>query len=463
MASTRNLRLEAVIRELGWPQDRLAAHFRRVAAENGAHDLLTVTRSHISQWLRGSRPRWPAPTILCETLSRGLGRVVTLADVGFGDDAAPAFTPPTWDVDTVTTLVDLGALDLDMNRRKVLAGTAYSVAGLALPPDNWWEERAGRARTRRSITDITVTDDDVESVREMTTFLSRRDQRRGGRAGRAALVAYLRTEVAGYVHGRFTSDLTRLHLMAAAGELAYLAGWTAFDAGEHGLAQSYFKLALQLAAEAKDPPLAGHILRAMAHQAVDLGHPAEALNLSTASLDRRRYALASPRERSLLGVVHARAEAAVGERPGAARALSRAEDDLRAADESAGDEPGRVFFFSEASLAHETACALRDLGDLPGAEREFQRSVRTRQAGPFARTHAVTLGYLGDVQVRRGHLDAAIATWTKALASMDGVHSGRTRDVLVQMRRSLSPVRQRGGTAAAELDDRARTLLQRVG
>lgn len=201
----------------------------------------------------------------------------------------------------------------------------------------------------------------------------------------------------------------------------------------------------------------------MAHQAVDLGHPAEALNLSTASLQRNRYDLASPREKSLLGVVHARAEAATGERSGAARALVRAEDDLRAAEDGTVDEPGRVFFFSEASLAHETACALRDLGDMAYAEREFHRSVRTRQAGPFARTHAVTLGYLGEVQVRRGHLDEAIATWTRALDAMGGVHSGRTRDIAVQMRRSLSPVRHRGGTAAAELDDRARTLLHRVG
>jgi hypothetical protein len=462
VAPTRNTRLEAVIRELGWPQDTLASHFRRVAAENGALELLTVTRSHIAQWLRGAQPRGQAPTILCETLSRGLSRVVTLAEVGLGDGAVPALTMPTWDVDTLTTLVDLGGTDLDMDRRQVLVSTAYSVAGLALPPEAWWTQRLDRARTRRPTTDLTVTDDDVESVREMTVFFSRRDQRRGGRAGRNALVAYLRSEVADYVQGRFTSERTRLQLMAAVGELAYLAGWTAFDASEHSLAQRYFKVALHLAAEADDGPLAGHVLRAMAHQAVDLGRPAEALNLSTASLERKRYTLASPREKSLLVVVHARAEAATGQRAQAAQALIRAEDDLRAAD-SLTEEPGRVFFFSEASLAHETACALRDLGDLAGAEREFQRSVRTRQAGPFARTHAVTLGYLGDVQVRRGHLDAAVATWTRALDAMGGVHSGRTRDVVVQMRRALSPVRSRGGAAAAELDDRARTLLQRVG
>lgn len=39
-------------------------------------------------------------------------------------------------------------------------------------------------------------------------------------------------------------------------------------------------------------------------------------------------------------------------------ALRRTEDDLRNTDGT--EEPGRVFFFAEASLAHETACTLRD-------------------------------------------------------------------------------------------------------
>lgn len=103
-----------------------------------------------------------------------------------------------------------------------------------------------------------------------------------------------------------------------------------------------------------------------------------------------------------------------------------------------------MFFFSEASLAHETACTLRDLGDLEAAQTEFKRSVRTR-ALPFARTHAVTLGYLGDVQVRQGQVEAACATWTKALDGIDGIQSGRVRDTVVQMSHALSPY----GPAAA--------------
>ncbi|AJT62418.1 hypothetical protein T261_0729 [Streptomyces lydicus] len=291
-------------------------------------------------------------------------------------------------------------------------------------------------------------------------FFSRQDQRLGGRASRAALVAYLQSDVADYVCRRFPSEQVRRDLFSSAAELVYLAGWTAFDSSDHGLAQANFNLGFRMAAEANDAPLAGHILRAAAHQAVDLGHRQRAMELADGSITQHRYTLASHREKALLGVVHARALAVTGQKAEALAALRRAEDDLSNA--TPGEEPARVFFFSEASLAHETACTLRDLGDLKGAEKEFKRSVRTR-ALPFARTHAVTLGYLGDVQVRQGQVDAACATWTQALDAMEGIQSGRVRSTVVQMRRALSPVRGRGGSAAATLDQRARAALRSVG
>jgi hypothetical protein len=141
--------------------------------------------------------------------------------------------------------------------------------------------------------------------------------------------------------------------------------------------------------------------------------------------------------------------------------LIRAEDNLAAADPG-DDEPSRVFFVGEASLAHETACTLRDTGDLAGAMREFRRSVRTRKAATFTRTHAVTLGYLGAVQARQGGVEEACATWSSALDAMDGIRSGRTRQAAVDMRSALSPFRQRGIRAVTDLDARAATYLTAV-
>lgn len=120
-------------------------------------------------------------------------------------------------------------------------------------------------------------------------------------------------------------------------------------------------------------------------------------------------------------------------------------------------------FFQEASLAHETACALRDMGQPLDAEIHFQRSVATRRRQQYARTHSVTLGYLGAVQVQQGRLDEACATWNRALDAMAGVQSGRARDVIVRIQSDLSPVRQRGGRHVAELDRRARDMLRTIG
>ncbi|MFI0776274.1 Tat pathway signal protein [Streptomyces sp. NPDC021212] len=462
MARTRNTALAAVIKETGWPQTQVAAHFVRVAAEHGADELLSVTRSHIAMWISGTRPEGWATHILCETLSRRLGRVVTPTQIGLAPVEA-AVAARGWDVgmDTVAALVDLGDAYMDMNRRQALKTSAYSLAGAALPPDRWWGESLDRARARKAVSRLTVTDAHVEGVRAAMRFYSRQDQRLGGRAGRDALIAYIRSDVASYMGARFPNDQLRQDFVAAAAELVYLAAWMAFDSSEHAIAQRTFALALRLAAEAGDAPLAGHILRAAAHQAVDLGHPARAMELADGSMDSQRYSLASPREKALLGVVHARALAADRQKTAALAALRRAEDDLSHADGT--EEPARVFFFGEASLAHETACTLRDLGDLKGAEAEFKRSVRTRALPIAARTHAVTLGYLGDVQVRQGHLDLACATWSTALDTMTGIQSGRARDTVVRMRRALSPVRLRGGSTAAVLDERAREILRGIG
>nr|WP_024127614.1 hypothetical protein [Streptomyces sp. F12]AHE40378.1 Tat (twin-arginine translocation) pathway signal sequence domain-containing protein [Streptomyces sp. F12] len=458
MGRTRNTRLEAVIQESGLSQRALAARFRAVAAEHGASELRSVAQPYIARWVAGAPMEGRAPAILAETLSRGLGRLVTLADIGLANETESEPQPPAWSDDTLTTLVTLGRTDMDIDRRRLLANSVYSVAALALPEDKWFEQAADRARTRRPLSSYMVTAQDVEDVREMAALFSRRDQKRGGRAGRTALVAYLRSEVAELLSGRFLTEDIRRGMTSAAAELAYLAGWTAFDAGEHPLAQRWLTTATKLAEEAGDAPLAGHILRAMAHQAVDLGKPQEAVRLAEASLSSRRYAQACWRERSLLGVVYARGLAAAGEKTAAVAALQRAERDLSRA-HAAQDEPNRVFFFAEASLAHETAATLRDLGDLKGAERQFRHSVRTRRA-QFARTHSVTLGYLGAVQAQQGHLDLACDTWSQALDAMTGVQSGRARETVVQMRRALSPFRGRAGSQAAELDAKARAMLQ---
>lgn len=453
----RNEKLAAAIAEAGWSHAQLALAFGRVTAERRSEDQAGVGRSHVSHWVAGSRPSGAAPDILVETLSRRLGRTVTADEIGL----TPLISSPIldWNADTLTALVDLGRSTLDVERRSVLRAAGYSVAALTLPDQAWWDQLSDR--TSRQHSGRLVGAGDLDAVRETVQLFTRIDQRRGGGHARAAVVQYLTSDVAGYLRASYTDDGVRQGMFSTAGELAYLVGWMAFDNSEHAIAQRYFAVAVKLAAEANDAPLAAHILRAMAHQAVDLGHHRQAVRIAEASLEGRRYEDASHRERSLIGVVHARALAVDGQRLAATRALLRAETDLASA--TAGDdEPGRVFFFGEASLAHETACTLRDMGDLASATKEFQRSVRTRKTATFTRTHAVTLGYLGAVQARSGSIEEACGTWSEALDVMDGIHSGRARQAVRDMRSGLSVYRAKGIHSVTELDGRAARYLAAV-
>ncbi|MCY9785233.1 hypothetical protein KIK06_15220 [Nocardiopsis sp. EMB25] len=383
MRRGHNDKLKSLIAELGWSQQQTASRFVRVAQEMGHTDLVSVGRSTISMWVSGTRPQDPAPAVLCETLSRGLGRPVRLEEIGLGRSPIPS-AGAIWGADTLTALADLGR---SVDRRGFIGTAVYSVAGLALPEESWWRQCLERARAR-STTRGTVTSDDI-------------------------------------------------------------------DANRHATAQRYLQLAAKLAAEAGDRALVGHILRALAHQALDLGHYPQAANLTEAATSC--YDATGPRERALLGVVHARSLARVGDTKSASQALLRAEDDL--SDATPDTEPARVWFFGRASLAHETARTLQAMGDLGSAQREFERSVQLRGAA-FSRTHAVTLGYLGEIQASRGEIEAACATWSRALDAMEGVRSGRAKNTVQTMRTALSTVRGRGISAVREVDLRAAEVLR---
>jgi len=454
-----NAKLAAILTEAGLTHSQVAATFVQVAAEAGAREFAAVGRSHVSHWVAGSQPSGLAPVYLSEALSRRLGRTVSPEEIGMTSPVRPREGASGWDTDTLIALADLRSEgEAEVNRRQAL-GAAFSAAALALPAETWWEQTARTTRPASSTLHVGAAD--VDAVREMTAAFSRIDQRRGGAHARSAAFRYLTEDVARLLRGRFPGEQVRRDMFAAAGELAYINGWMRFDCTEHAAAQRLFRVAVKLSAEADDKPLIGHILRAMAHQAADLGHPRHAVEIADASVLGERYSLACARERALLGVVRARALAAAGERRGAAAALIRAEDDLRAAGPG-DDEPARVFFFAEASLAHETARTLRDIGDFDGAAREFQRSVRTRQAAAFTRTHVVTLGYLGEVLSRTGRIEEAASAWSASLDAVQGVQSGRTRAVVEQMRSAISPLRARSPQLAG-LDARARAYLATAG
>ena len=455
MARERNERLAVLIQEAGWSRAQAAAAYNRVAFETLGGEVREnskIGRSHVSMWVGGAQPSGVAPAILCQALSRRLKREVSPQDAGFAASTSPAQEALSWRVDPLIALRDLGSV-LDKDRRRLLASAVYCATSLVLPEDAWWDAMS-QPPSSTPTAGRRVGRGDVETVRELTLAFSRMDQRRGGGHGRRAVDEYLRYEALDFLQGQFADDQTRHAMFSATAELAYVSGWMAFDNSEHAVALQRFNTAVKLAARSGDAPLSGHILRAMAHQALEMGFRREALQIAEASVSGQRYAAATPRERALLGVVHARTLAANDHRQQATQALLCAENALSNAHDGIR-EPDRTFFFGEASLAHETACTLRDLGDHQQAVKEFRRSVRTR-GDAFRRTHSVTLGYMGATQIAQGGVEEACATWNSVLDAMeDGIYSGRARQRVVDMRHLLSPYRKRGIPAVSALEARA--------
>jgi hypothetical protein len=115
--------------------------------------------------------------------------------------------------------------------------------------------------------------------------------------------------------------------------------------------------------------------------------------------------------------------------------------------------------FGETSLANQTAQALRDLGDNEEAERQFRRSIITRDGAAHRRIHALTLANLADVQFTRGRLAEACRSWSQAMDGMSGLRSARAEQSVRNLRRRLASLGPRRPAVAQALDDRASRLL----
>jgi hypothetical protein len=124
---------------------------------------------------------------------------------------------------------------------------------------------------------------DIDAIRELTLSYRELDNRLGGGRLRAVILSYLDDHVSHLLTNGSYHEQKGRQLAAACGELSQLAGWVAYDSGQHGVAQRYLTQALAYGRHAGDPALGVEILAAQAHQALYLARPGEAIDLSRAA------------------------------------------------------------------------------------------------------------------------------------------------------------------------------------
>ncbi|SOE12145.1 hypothetical protein SAMN06272775_3136 [Streptomyces sp. 2323.1] len=345
--------------------------------------------------------------------------------------------------DTVTSVMLLGGTDVD-RRQFLAASAAVGLAAIDLPDAEAVTRRANRPGP------VAVGMGEVAAVRTMTTTLGDAASELGGGHARHLAVRYLTLDVRRWLDGRYTEKVGR-ELFAATSELVHLIGWMARDEGSQGLSQQYNVHSFKLAAEAGENELAATALRGMADQAIDLGHVATAVRLAEACEQRGRK-LKNPKALAYYRNTLARAAAADGDRTTAGRLLTSSQ----AAIEHAPPRPGQSWasHYSHGRWAHESGMIHAKLGDYAAAEEHLQLAMEIHGLDR-KRTRAIVLADLGQVQLKRGNISQALATWSDFLTCADGVQSVRINDGLTNIAARLPGIPD--SPAVQELAERIAT------
>ncbi|MFB4426459.1 hypothetical protein C5F59_035930 [Streptomyces sp. QL37] len=425
MANTRgpNRDLRTLLTEAAWTASALARAVNAAGAEVGIE--LSYDRTSVAHWLSGTRPRHPVPQLVGEVLSRRLGRSVTATTAGFPEQRNAAGSspagPPAKD-GAIAHLAELAGLDAHPLQRAPLHRTPYKSALRHIP--EWRDPAAGGtgppsgARVGRPEVDTLKL-----AVRGFTTGLDRH----GGGHARTALCVYLADDVAPWLRSP-ASDSVHRELLTESAHLVFLLARKYADSALHGIAQRYFVAALGLANEADDRTTWAIVHRGMSCQALVLDHRRAALAYG------ERASLALPRTapapaRAFVTAQLAVAQAAVGNRRAALRAMGEAE---QAADADESDT-GPFASYPVAALKYQQAQTLHRLGDLPGAVAALDSCVLHRPPDD-RRGCALTHGARTSLLMSQGHVEEASASWREFLLARSGLRSAQVSHIDRELR-----------------------------
>ncbi|MFI8086656.1 hypothetical protein ACIF6L_38460 [Kitasatospora sp. NPDC086009] len=326
-------------------------------------------------------------------------------------------------------IVNLGRTDMDSSRRSVLTAGLYSVA-LGVPGFGDLTKRVGATSASLGPA-VPVGASEVETVRKMTARIAEILDELGAGHARPMAAAFLTNTVGTYLRAQATPAV-KADMLSAASDLTYLIGWMAMYEIEHGLGQSYYHRALELARNADDHVTYCRTLRGMALQAANLKHGQKALNLADAAAEAAPKA--GPRRRAFLTGQQAHGTALVGDSRTAFARLRETEQALSQAD-GRNDHVGG---YDLSAYHFHVSSVLYALGDVTGSITAMQQSQRLRPPlEKQGRAHAN--GVMAQRQLEVGHVEGATVTWHSFLDDYETLSSARTDDHFLQMLPGIRP------------------------
>lgn len=282
------------------------------------------------KWYPGTRR-----CFLAEALSEKLRRRVSPADIGFSE-AAPS--TPAVGTRYAGSLTDALAV---MDGLAQLAPEPEATDEPLLPDSesnsavlSWLVSRPD-SLSPPDATARRVGMRDVAAMRTASRMFARLDFLYGGGHGHTALRHYFRHEVLPLLKANYSESVGR-ELFAVTAEIADLLAWTAYDTGNHALANRYFISALRMTQATGDRMMGGAILADMSHQANCLGYGERAVRLARAAIEGGKNCT-TPRARATFAVHEARALSTLGDLKVASRALNEAEKHFERVDRA--DDP----------------------------------------------------------------------------------------------------------------------------
>ncbi|WP_059012340.1 hypothetical protein [Streptomyces specialis] len=451
MTGEPNHRLASLMAEAAMSNKGLAKRVQAVARRHSAS--VGTTHVAVQRWLNGGGIQPRTAIFLAEALSEKLRRRITPADLGF--PAVPSPAPSAGAAYASSVPEALGVLDGLTKVDPEDAGDDLLPEGevdtavlswLISRPDGLTSEQSTGRRV--GMRDVTA----VRTAAEMFMYL---DFRFGGGHGHRALRHYFREEVLPLLKADYSRRVGTA-LFGAAAEISQLLGWTAYDTGNHSLADRYLTGTLRLTQVIDDRMMGARVLANMSHQANYLSQGRRAVRLARASVEGGRQR-STPRAMALFAAHEARALATTGDLAGAGRAMNEAERYFAQAD--TGEDPDWLAYMDEAELAGEFCHCFRDLKRGRDAVRFAERAVALTDP-KYARTLGFCRLVLAQSHLLNGELETALSVALLAIEAGDALQSSRFQRYVTDFRRDVSV--HAGNPAVRDFNERVRRALAEI-